>query len=352
MSGENRIVLRRSFFIVIMSLAFMLLFAQYVHAEPDDDTYVFVTKGGIVWHKYRDCKEIANKKAWVMTYGQARRLSRIDGECETCAKEGGRSKSVTAGTYLYSGSFSEKDEVDWKSYAGSDSKTDTLDLTDSKLEADTSNKSTTGDSSKSTTSDSSKSSSTSDSTSKTTTRKTAAAASSSDDSSQAAATAKSSKTTGSSSGVKELMTDKQRKSRFRSKTNPKKGASPKTPARPKSAGFSYADFGKYNSYNSENGLGGTPIYLLGTIMDMQPVKQAGEEYQVAVMVNDCDNYQWYMRCKCDKSKYELMKKELLGKSAYIYGTYSGYSGITNRPMMDMESVFEVGGKSFYMSIYE
>ena len=148
------------------------------------------------------------------------------------------------------------------------------------------------------------------------------------------------------------MTEKQRRSKFLSKTNPKRGETPATIARPASVGFSYADFARYNSYNSDNKLGGTPIYLLGTIMDIQPVKQTGSEYGLAVMVNDCDGYQWYMRCKCDKSKYDLLKAELLGKAANIYGTYAGYSGVTNRPMLDMNSVFEVGGNAVSMELYK
>ena len=86
--------------------------------------------------------------------------------------------------------------------------------------------------------------------------------------------------------------------------------------------------------------------------DIQPVKQTGSEYGLAVMVNDCDGYQWYMRCKCDKSKYDLLKAELLGKAANIYGTYAGYSGVTNRPMLDINSVFEVGGNAVSMELYK
>ena len=147
------------------------------------------------------------------------------------------------------------------------------------------------------------------------------------------------------------MTQRQRRNKFISKTNPKRGEKPLTVPRPASAGFEYADFAKFNSYNSENKLGGTPVYLLGTIMDIQPVKQNGSEYSLAVMVNDCDGYQWYMRCKCDKSKYDMLKAELLGKAANIYGIYSGYSGVTNRPMLDITSVFEVGGNAVNMALY-
>ena len=164
----------------------------------------------------------------------------------------------------------------------------------------------------------------------------------------------SSKTTASSSdsdGYKVLLTDKQRANKFKSKTNPKMGATPITLPRPASAGFSYADFAKYNDYNSDNHLGGTPVYLLGTVMDVQPVKEGDSDYKVAVMVNDCDGYQWYVRVNCSKDKYDLMKNEILGKAGYIYGTYAGYSGVTNRPMMDMMIMIETPGNAVNMSLY-
>lgn len=162
------------------------------------------------------------------------------------------------------------------------------------------------------------------------------------------------KTTASSSdsdGYKVLLTDKQRANKFKSKTNPKMGATPITLPRPASAGFSYADFAKYNDYNSDNHLGGTPIYLLGTVMDVQPVKEGDSDYKAAVMVNDCDGYQWYVRVNCSKAKYDLMKNEILGKAGYIYGTYAGYSGVTNRPMMDMMIMIETPGNAVNMSLY-
>ena len=170
-------------------------------------------------------------------------------------------------------------------------------------------------------------------------------------SSKKKSTALVSSSSSSSDGYKELMTDRQRKSKFWSKTNPKTGSTPVTTQRPASAGFSYADFGRYNDYNSKNNLGGTPIYLLGTVMDVQPVKEGDKDYKVAVLVNDCDGYQWYMRVRCDKTKYDLMKNEILGKAGYIYGTYAGYSGVVERPMMDMTVMIETPGNAVNMALY-
>lgn len=164
----------------------------------------------------------------------------------------------------------------------------------------------------------------------------------------------SSKVTSSSksSNGKELLTESQRKKKFYSKTNPKRGAKPVAVQRAASAGFVYADFATFNSYASENGLGMTPIYLLGTIMQIEKVSDKGDQYGAVLMVNDCDGYQWYMRVNVAKDKYDLMKAELLGKAANIYGYYTGYSGVTRRPMMDPTIVVEVGGNSVDLSIYK
>lgn len=156
----------------------------------------------------------------------------------------------------------------------------------------------------------------------------------------------------SSSDGKVLMTEKQRRAKFASKTNPKRGTVVATEARPANAGFTYADFGKYNSYASENKLGGTPIYLLGTVMDVEKVSESGNYYKTVILVNDCDGYQWYMRANVAKDKYDMMKAEICGKAGYIYGTYAGYSGVTYRPMMDMTMMIETPGNSVNMALYQ
>lgn len=170
----------------------------------------------------------------------------------------------------------------------------------------------------------------------------------------------STKTT-TSSGSKplgvELLTQSQRRSRYGSKTNPKRGTKPATTARPASNGYLYADFGTFNGYNSENNLGGTPIYLLGTVMDIVPFLEnnnpatGAKQYRVAILVNDCDGYQWYIRAYVAKDKLEQLKATMLGQAGYIYGGYAGYSGVMSRPMMDATIFVNANGTSTDMSIF-
>lgn len=176
----------------------------------------------------------------------------------------------------------------------------------------------------------------SDSTSKTTKTEKTATKSSGKSSSASSKT--------DSKGDKILMTESQRRSKFKSKSNPKRGTKPSiATVKPDSNGFKYADFGTCNNYNSENGLGGSPMYLLGTVTDMAKVTEGDTYYGVAILVNDYDGYQWYMRADISKEKYDLFKTQVVGKTGYIYGVYSGYSGVTNRPMLDMTLMVVNGG---------
>lgn len=163
--------------------------------------------------------------------------------------------------------------------------------------------------------------------------------------------AKSSDSASASNG-KELMTESQRRKKFYSNTNPKRGAKPVSAVRPASNGFLYADFATFNSYSSENGLGMTPIYLLGTIKDIEKVTDKGDYYGAVLMVNDVDGYQWYMRLTVAKDKYDLFKKDYLGKTANIYGYYTGYSGVTRRPMLDPTVIIDANGFAVNMSAYK
>ena len=113
-----------------------------------------------------------------------------------------------------------------------------------------------------------------------------------------------------------------------------------------------ADFNTCNSYNSENGLGGRPIYLLGTITDIEKVYENTMYYGTAICVNDVDGYQWYMRADIAKGKYDLFRNSFLGQSGYIFGIYSGYSGVTDRPMMDISVLWPNGMVPFDIKLYK
>lgn len=171
-------------------------------------------------------------------------------------------------------------------------------------------------------------------------------------SSKVVSSSASSSSSSSSSSGKSLMSQSQRKKKFYSKTNPKRGEKPVTTPKPASAGFMYGDFATFNSYASENGLGYTPIYIAGTIKAIEKVENKGAQYGAVMMVDDIDGYQWYLRLNVSKDKYDLMRGRFLGKTANVYGLYTGYSGVTGRPMMDPTVIIEAGGTPVDLTIYQ
>ncbi len=325
-----------------MSFAIAALFDISVYALPADSDYVYATKTGKVWHRARNCKEIIDNDAWYLTFADYKKEKKNSTQCSKCKTDDDLADEINGKTYAYEGGFTRNNEI-----------AVTVDRSGLN-ETTTSNETQTADSEYETVGDPAESGSTKSNSTKTKTTSgstTKSSSGSTTKSSSGSTTQKSTASSGGSSSDKDLMTEKQRHNKFYSKTNPKRGKSVITPARPKSAGFSYADFGSYNDYNSNNGRGGDFIYLLGTIMTMEPVKQNGDVYSVAMMVNDCDGYQWYMRFNCSKTNYAALKAELTGKQAYIYGRFGGYSGVTERPMMDTWTVLEVGGKALDLRLF-
>lgn len=123
------------------------------------------------------------------------------------------------------------------------------------------------------------------------------------------------------------------KSNFGSKTNPKKGTKPTSMPKPAVNGFMYGDFATFNSLASENKLGGTPIYLLGTVKSLEKLAVTGDVYYGAFLIDDFEGYQWLGVMDVPKSNFDMLKNTYTGMTAYIYGTYNGYSSDMSRPII-------------------
>ncbi len=93
------------------------------------------------------------------------------------------------------------------------------------------------------------------------------------------------------------------------------------------------------------------MYLVGTVMEIEKVYENNSYYGTVLLVNDVDGYQWYMRVEVDKPMYDAFKQQFTGKAGYIFGTNAGYSGVTNRPMMDVIMIAPVGEIPADMAIY-
>jgi len=145
-------------------------------------------------------------------------------------------------------------------------------------------------------------------------------------------------TTTYNSNTKAIYSSAKLKKNFGSKTNPKKGTKTATASLPASNGFVYGDFALFNSLASENKLGGTPIYILGTIKSVEKLATTGDVYYGAFLVDGCDGYQWCATMDIAKGNFDLTKLTYTGKNAYVYGLYDGYSTDLCRPLLDITSI--------------
>lgn len=96
-------------------------------------------------------------------------------------------------------------------------------------------------------------------------------------------------------------------------------------------GFELAEFSKFNSFASDNGLGGTPIYFVATL-DTVEIFETGTQSDVIVgYLTDVDGHKWLAildsTILSSKSDYDRM----VGKQLIVCGLYDGYSAKTNTP---------------------
>lgn len=319
---------------VLVAILFSIVYINSVHASVPDTT-VYITSSGNCYH-LDGCSEIKKTKMDM-------KLSDTKGRFEPCSVCNPPSnEDVDTSTFVASQSATDNDEpeaTDADNTSSSSSK-DANDANVAQGQSSSLNSSSSSSGNKPSESTNSKETTTSKNTTNTSNVSNTSNASNN-----------------STQKIKELLTEKQRRSKYASKTNPAMKSKVTTPERPISNGFKYADFGTYNSYNSDNKLGGTPVYLLGTVMDVVPFMEITDSsagtcmYRVGILMNDCDGYQWYIRGYVDKNKYELLKNAMVGKAGYVYGTYAGYSGILKRPMIDIATFNCQDGSIVNMAVY-
>lgn len=98
-------------------------------------------------------------------------------------------------------------------------------------------------------------------------------------------------------------------------------------------GFEKAEYDKFNSYASENGLDGTLIYVEGRVVEKENV---GDD--LALVLQQDDGNKWLVGVPQTK---EI--EEINGKSLRIYGEYLGYSDVYDLPslMVSAEETEEI-----------
>lgn len=117
-------------------------------------------------------------------------------------------------------------------------------------------------------------------------------------------------------------------------------------------GFQRANFDKFNSPASENGLGGTKIYIDGILEDVDIIKDTNILYGV---LNDSVG-KWNVNISLEGKKFIKTAELLEGVSVRIFGVYAGFSSKFDRPTVDLIKLTKLEtAESFhaleYMSLY-
>lgn len=99
-------------------------------------------------------------------------------------------------------------------------------------------------------------------------------------------------------------------------------------------GYEKAEFQKFNSYASENGLGGTKIYLYGR-MDGIEVIGDGKESTVVGTLTDEEGHKWIVHLNLAMMVSDAEYDRIIGKSIVLCGVYEGYSSVRQMPALTM-----------------
>lgn len=91
-------------------------------------------------------------------------------------------------------------------------------------------------------------------------------------------------------------------------------------------GFEKAEYEKFNSYASENGLDGTPIYITGKIIN----KAAQDDELLSFIVEQEDRNKWVVGIPVSDNENEIIDG-LINKNVRAFGTYTGFSDKFNVP---------------------
>lgn len=108
-------------------------------------------------------------------------------------------------------------------------------------------------------------------------------------------------------------------------------------------GYEFGEFDKFNSFASENGLGGTMVWINGTFenvssFDLSEVQASLVAY--ITVVTDEDGHDWLV--ELDLNEYGPIDKyeSLEGHQLCILGQYDGFSEVYETPVIILEKIFD------------
>jgi hypothetical protein len=103
-------------------------------------------------------------------------------------------------------------------------------------------------------------------------------------------------------------------------------------------GYELAEFSKFNSPASENGLGDTPIYI-NCVIDNTEVMTVGEQQMILGYLTDSSGHKWMCMLNTTVFDSESNFKNIVGKDVVLCGIYSGYSSVKQMPVIELNKLY-------------
>lgn len=103
-------------------------------------------------------------------------------------------------------------------------------------------------------------------------------------------------------------------------------------------GYELAEFSKFNSPASENGLGDTPIYI-NCVIDSTEVMTVGEQQMILGYLTDSSWHKWMCMLNTTVFDSENNFKNIVGKDVVLCGIYSGYSSVKQMPVIELNKLY-------------
>ena len=103
-------------------------------------------------------------------------------------------------------------------------------------------------------------------------------------------------------------------------------------------GYELAEFSKFNSPASENGLGDTPIYI-NCVINSTEVMTVGEHQMILGYLTDSSGHKWMCMLNTTMFDSENNFKSIAGKDIILCGIYSGYSSVKQMPVIELNKLY-------------
>ena len=100
-------------------------------------------------------------------------------------------------------------------------------------------------------------------------------------------------------------------------------------------GYEKAKFEKFNSFASENGLGGTKIYI-NCVIDETEILEADSTKSILGHITDEDGNKWLVNLHFIPAVSETYFDKYIGKNIVLKAVYDGFSGTRKMPYIILE----------------